>query len=169
MPHVYTDRLKLADFLRSFGATSVRAGCRQVIEVLAIVIENAFRPDNGRSARLLPIHSWILASLCIGVQIVRLSLRANEETLWLESWTDHSTMRPHMPHPNLSGPRFAKPINAIATTGVLMLRSSQCESPLLTGLNEILASARENDAGRSPNAKGRNPTSPYSIQIFTAV
>ena len=45
----HTDQLKFADFLRSVGATSVRAGCRQVIEVLAIVIENAFRPDNGRS------------------------------------------------------------------------------------------------------------------------
>jgi hypothetical protein len=44
----HTDRLKFAGFLRSVGATSVRAGCRQVIEVLAIVIESAFSPDNGR-------------------------------------------------------------------------------------------------------------------------
>jgi hypothetical protein len=34
---------------------SVRAGCWQVIDVLAIVIENAFRPDNGRSAILFSV------------------------------------------------------------------------------------------------------------------
>jgi len=44
----HTGQLKFAEFLRSVGATSVRAGCRQVIEVMAIVIENTFRPDNGR-------------------------------------------------------------------------------------------------------------------------
>ena len=43
----HTGQLKFAEFLRIVGATSVRAGCRQVIEVLAIVIENVFRPDNG--------------------------------------------------------------------------------------------------------------------------
>ena len=51
----HTDRLKFADFLRSVGATSVRAGCRQVIEVLAIVIENAFRPDNGFVSNPVPM------------------------------------------------------------------------------------------------------------------
>jgi hypothetical protein len=44
-----TDQLKLADFLRRVGATSVRASCRQVIDLPAIVIANALRPDNGRS------------------------------------------------------------------------------------------------------------------------
>ena len=51
----HTGQLKFADFLRSVGATSVRAGCRQVIDVVAIVIENASRPDNGRSFLLLAI------------------------------------------------------------------------------------------------------------------
>ena len=46
----HTDRLKFADFLRSAEATSLRAGCRQVIEVLAIVIESVFKADNGESA-----------------------------------------------------------------------------------------------------------------------
>ena len=30
------------------GVASVRAGCRQVIDVMAIVVENHFGPDNGR-------------------------------------------------------------------------------------------------------------------------
>ena len=49
-PMSHIDRLKFADFLRSAEATSVRAGCRQVIEVLAIVIESVFKADNGESA-----------------------------------------------------------------------------------------------------------------------
>jgi hypothetical protein len=43
-----SDQLKLADFLRSVRVTSVRAGCRQVIEVYGDLVENFFRPYNGR-------------------------------------------------------------------------------------------------------------------------
>jgi hypothetical protein len=47
-PMSHTDRLKFVDFLRSAEATSVRAGCRQVIEVLAIVIESVVNRITGR-------------------------------------------------------------------------------------------------------------------------
>ena len=43
------DQLQLLDFFTVLGVTSVRAGCRQVIDVSAIVDQNAFRPDNGRT------------------------------------------------------------------------------------------------------------------------
>ena len=43
----HTGQLKFAEFLRIVGATSVRAGCRQVIEVLAMELESVFRPDKA--------------------------------------------------------------------------------------------------------------------------
>jgi hypothetical protein len=48
-------RLKLKDFVDSIKLASVRAGRRQVIEVVAIVTENGFRPDNGRSRLYLSV------------------------------------------------------------------------------------------------------------------
>jgi hypothetical protein len=44
----HSDPLKLTDYVDSIEAASVRAGCRQVIDVVGIVVESAFRADNGR-------------------------------------------------------------------------------------------------------------------------
>jgi len=40
--------LQVQDFTHGSKVASFRAGYRQVIDVVAIVIENAFRPVNGR-------------------------------------------------------------------------------------------------------------------------
>jgi hypothetical protein len=45
-------RLQVPDFLMVSEVPSVRAGCRQVIDILVIVVENSFRSSNGRSAGL---------------------------------------------------------------------------------------------------------------------
>jgi len=61
VPRIPFDPLKLADLRNSIEVASVRAGCRQVIEVLAFVIENALRPDHGRSAidiSVTSINGW---------------------------------------------------------------------------------------------------------------
>jgi hypothetical protein len=50
VPEVSVRSTKSGDFLINMELASVRAGCRQVIDVLRIVIENTFRLDNGRSA-----------------------------------------------------------------------------------------------------------------------
>lgn len=49
MPRSPFESIKLQQFSKGVGVTPVRAGCRQVIDVLAIVAEDCFRPDNGRS------------------------------------------------------------------------------------------------------------------------
>ena len=48
VPHSH--RLQVQDFLMLSEVPSVRAGCRQVIDILVIVVENSFRSSNGRSA-----------------------------------------------------------------------------------------------------------------------
>ena len=47
VPHSH--RLQVPDFLMLSEVPSVRAGCRQVIDILVIVVENSFRSSNGRS------------------------------------------------------------------------------------------------------------------------
>jgi hypothetical protein len=46
VPHSH--RLQFPDFLMVSDVPSVRAGCRQVIDILVIVVENSFRSSNGR-------------------------------------------------------------------------------------------------------------------------
>jgi hypothetical protein len=48
VPGVGFRSLQVQDFTHGSKVASVRAGYRQVIDVVAIVIENAFRPYNGR-------------------------------------------------------------------------------------------------------------------------
>jgi hypothetical protein len=57
VPRVGFRSLQVQDFTHDSKVASVRAAYRQVIDVVAIVIENAFRPYNGRSVgqRLLPV------------------------------------------------------------------------------------------------------------------
>src|SRR5579864_3442863 len=48
VPGVGFRSLQVQDFTHGSKVASVRAGYRQVINVVAIVIENAFRPNKGR-------------------------------------------------------------------------------------------------------------------------
>jgi hypothetical protein len=47
VPGVGFRSLQVQEFTHGSKVASVRAGYRQVIDVVAIVIENAFRPFNG--------------------------------------------------------------------------------------------------------------------------
>jgi hypothetical protein len=72
----------------------VRAGSRQVIDVVAIVIENAFRPANGRSAVLSSNHRSIRVSQPIECVGVCLSSASQGRNLYgSQSWPNHRARR----------------------------------------------------------------------------
>jgi hypothetical protein len=48
VPRIVLGSWQMLDFWAVLEVTSVRAGCRQVIDVLDIVVENFFRPPKGR-------------------------------------------------------------------------------------------------------------------------
>jgi hypothetical protein len=56
------ESIQLEQSSKGVGVTSVRAGSRQVIDVVAIVIENAFRPANGESATNA-VMNWMNSSI----------------------------------------------------------------------------------------------------------
>jgi hypothetical protein len=49
VPRAPFESIELQQFSKGVGVTSVRAGCRQVIDVLTIVAEDRLKPVNGRS------------------------------------------------------------------------------------------------------------------------
>jgi hypothetical protein len=49
VPRAAFESMQHQQFSQGAEVTSVRAGYRQVIDALAIVVENGFRPYNGRS------------------------------------------------------------------------------------------------------------------------
>ena len=51
----------------------MRAGSRQVIDVVAIVIENAFRPANGQPSLLPPLDNGLLNALRSALKMCRCS------------------------------------------------------------------------------------------------
>jgi len=61
VPPVSFGSPKIRRFSHGIEVASVRAGCRQVIDVLAIVIEAAFRPDNGRTVVHCRSAKWMPA------------------------------------------------------------------------------------------------------------
>jgi hypothetical protein len=63
VPGVGFRSLQVQEFTHRSKIASVRAGYRQVIDVVAIVIENAFWPVNGRSAGIGPAHGCALPKM----------------------------------------------------------------------------------------------------------
>jgi hypothetical protein len=55
VPRASLESMRLKEFANGAKVTSVRAGYRQVIDVLAIVVENAFRSSNGHLFSNKPI------------------------------------------------------------------------------------------------------------------
>ena len=106
----------------------MRAGCRQAIEVLAIVIENAFRPDNGRSAILLMNQPEYPSFDAAGVPQLCASVASQGKTSMADKvWR---TRRPQNGSSESIQAVIAKPRSATATTKRSMVpggtRNSYC-------------------------------------------
>jgi hypothetical protein len=78
----------------------VRAGCRQVIDVVAIVVENAFRPYNGRSVVHCSVTEQEHKLLPARCRCTR--LRA-EEIRTLRTWLNVASLDAYIP--SLAGKR----------------------------------------------------------------